>query len=243
MGLPSSDSVAEMFPTAVGNITNHRLIERITDAAPLSLLQRMSPGSPIQTDTETLVSPLESVDTHPTSGSRSPVLLFPRGSIDVHKAIPYGETTLARVDGLIGNAFIRSLDDRTKRADEVTCCVRGRGGQETMFWDMQEVSTLTDTFRGPNPTHFNINLINCIVQPTINSIRNEVQIELGQLVWKYFYQSTPSGWMVTYDPRGPFVVIARSEHRYVLVDAGGFLHPTPVEAHRLVPAYTSWHAI
>ena len=106
MGLPSSDSVAEMFPTAVSNITNRQLIEHITDAAPLSLLQQMSPGSPIQTNTETLVSPLESVDTHPTSGSRSPVLLFPRGSIDVHKAIPYSETTLARVDGSIGNAFI-----------------------------------------------------------------------------------------------------------------------------------------
>ena len=109
----------------------------------------MSPGSPIQTDTETLVSPLESVDTHPTSGSCSPVLLFPQGSIDVHKAIPDSETTLARVDGSIGNVFIRSLDDRMRRADEVTCCVRGRGGQETMFWDMQEVSTLTDTFRTP----------------------------------------------------------------------------------------------
>ena len=59
----------------------------------------------------------------------------------------------------------------------------------------------------------------------------------------YFYQSTPSGWTVTYDPQGPFVVIACSGHRYVLVDTGGFLHPTPIEAHRLVPAYTSWHAI
>ena len=106
----------------------------------------MSPGSPIQTDTETLVPPIKSVDTHPTSGSRLPALLFPRGSIDIHKAIPYGETTLARVDRLIGNTFIRSLDDRTKCADEVTCRVRGRGGQETMFWDMQEVSTLTDAF-------------------------------------------------------------------------------------------------
>ena len=77
MGLPSSDSVAETFPTAVGNIANRRLIERITNVAPLSLLQRMSPGSPIQTDTETLVSPLESVDTHPMSGSRSPALLVP----------------------------------------------------------------------------------------------------------------------------------------------------------------------
>ena len=98
MGLPSSDSV--------GNITNCQLIERITDAAPLSLLQQMSPGSPIQTDTKTLVSPIESVDTHPTSGSRLPVLLFPRGSIDIHKVIPCGETTLARVDGSIGNTFI-----------------------------------------------------------------------------------------------------------------------------------------
>ena len=99
-------------PYCIGNIANRRLIERIADAAPLSLLQRMSPGSPIQTDTKTLVSPLESVDTHPTSGSCSPALLFPRGSIDIHKAIPYGETTLARVDGSIGNVFIRSLDDR-----------------------------------------------------------------------------------------------------------------------------------
>ena len=95
MGLPSSDSVTEMFPTAVSNITNRRLIERITNTVPLSLLQQMSPGSPIQTDTETLVSPVESVDTHPTLGSCLPVLLFPQGSIDVHKAIPYGETTLA----------------------------------------------------------------------------------------------------------------------------------------------------
>ena len=131
----------------------------------------MSPGSPIQTDTETLVSPIESVDTLLTSRSRLPALLFPRGRIDVHKAIPYGETTLAQVDGSIGNAFIRSLDDRTKCADEVTCHVRGRGGQEMMFWDMQEVSTLTDTFRGPNPTRFNVDLINRIVQPTINSIQ------------------------------------------------------------------------
>ena len=114
MGLPSSDSVAKTFPTAVGNITNRRLIECITDAAPLSLLQRMSPGLPIQTNTETLISPLKSVDTHPTSGSCSPALLFPRGSIDVHKAIPYGETTLAQVGGSIGNVFIRSLDDRMR---------------------------------------------------------------------------------------------------------------------------------
>ena len=128
-------------------------------------------------------------------------------------------------------------------ADEVTCCVRGRGGQETMFWDMQEVLTLTDTFRGPNPTCFNVDLINHIMQPMINSIQNEVQIELGQLVWKYIYQSTPSGWTVTYDPRGPFVVIAHSGHHYVLIDTGGFLHPTPIEAHRLVLAYTSWHTI
>ena len=106
MGLPSSDSVAKTFPTAVGNITNRRLIERITNTAPLSLLQRMSPGSPIQTNTETLVSPVESVDTHPMLGSCLPALLFPQGSIDVHKAIPYSETTLARVDGSIGNMFI-----------------------------------------------------------------------------------------------------------------------------------------
>ena len=39
MGLPSSDSVAETFPTAVGNITNRQLMERITDTVPLSLLQ------------------------------------------------------------------------------------------------------------------------------------------------------------------------------------------------------------
>ena len=172
MGLPSSDSVAEMFPTAVSNITNRWLIECITDAVPLSLLQRMSPGSPIQTNTKTLVSPLESVDAHLTSGSCLPALLFPRGSIDIHKAIPYGETTLARVDRSIGNMFIRSLDDRTKHADEVTCRVRGRGGQETMFWDTQEVLTLTNTFRGPNLTRFNVDLINHIVQPTINSIWN-----------------------------------------------------------------------
>ena len=243
MGLPSSDSLAEMFPTAVGNITNHRLIEHITDTAPLSLLQWMSPGSPIQTDTETLVSPIEFVNTHLTSGSCSPVLLFPRGSIDVHKAIPYGETTLAQVDGSIGNTFIWSLDDRTRCADEVTCRVRGRGGQEMMFWDTQEVSTLTDAFWGPNPTCFNVDLINHIMQLTINSIWNKVQIELGQLVWKYIYQSTPSGWTVTYDPRGPFVIITCSRHHYVLVDTGRFLHPTPVKAHCLVPAYTSWHAI
>ena len=143
MSLPSSDSVTKMFPTAVSNITNRQLIEHITDAAPLSLLQRMSPGSPIQTNTETLVSPIESIDTHPMSGSHLPALLFPRGSI---------------------------LDDRTRCADEVTCHVRGRGGQEMMFWDTQEVSTLTDAFRGPNPTHFNVNLINHIMQPTINSV-------------------------------------------------------------------------
>ena len=157
MGLPSSDSVAETFPTAVGNITNRWLIERITDAAPLSLLQRMSPGSPIQTDTKTLVSPVESINTHPTSGSHLPVLPFPQGSINVHKAIPYSKTTLAWVDGSIGNAFIWSLDDRTRHANEVTYHVRGRGGQETMFWDTQEVSTLTNAFWGPNPTRFNVN--------------------------------------------------------------------------------------
>ena len=106
MGLPSSDSVTKTFSTAVGNITNRQLIERITDTAPLSLLQQMSPGLPIQTNTETLVSPVKSVNTHPTLGSRLPALLFPQGSIDVHKAIPYGETTLARVNGSIGNAFI-----------------------------------------------------------------------------------------------------------------------------------------
>ena len=188
----------------------------------------MSSGSPIQTDTETLVSPIESVNTHPTSGSCSPVLLFPWGSIDVHKAIPYSKTTLAWVDGSIGNMFIWSLDDRMRCANKVTCCVRGRGGQEMMFWDTQEVSTLTDTFRGPNPTHFNVDLINRIVQPTINSIRNEVQIELGQLVWKYIYQSTPSAWTVTYNPRGPFVVIAHSGHHMfssTLVDSYT-LHPS-----------------
>ena len=83
------DSVAKTFPTAVGTITNRQLIECITDTAPLSLLQWMSPGSPIQTDTKTLVSPVESINTHPTSGSHLPVLPFPRGSIDDHKAIPY----------------------------------------------------------------------------------------------------------------------------------------------------------
>ena len=139
--------------------------------------------------------------------------------------------------------FIQLLDDRTRHADEVTCRVRGRGGQEMMFWDTQEVSTLTDTFRGPNPTHFNVNLINCIMQPTINSVQNEVQIELSQLVWKYIYQSTLSGWTVTYDPQGPFVIIAHSGHHYVLINTGRFLHPTPVKAHCLVPVYTSWHAI
>ena len=145
----------------------------------------MSSGSPIQTDTETLVSPIESVNTHPTSGSCSPVLLFPWGSIDVHKAIPYSKTTLAWVDGSIGNMFIWSLDDRMRRANKVTCWVRGRGGQEMMFWDTQDVSTLTNAFWGPNPTCFNVDLINCIMQLTINSIQNKVQIELGQLVWKY----------------------------------------------------------
>ena len=243
MGLPSSDSVAETFPTAVGNITNCWLIERITDTAPLSLLQQMSPGSPIQTNTKTLVSPLESVDAHLTSGSCLPVLLFPRRSINVHKAIPYGKTTLAWVDRSIGNAFIQSLDDRTRCADEATCHVRGRGGRETMFWDTQEVLMLTNAFWGPNPTRFNVDLINRIVQPTINSIQNEVQIELSQLVWKYIYQSTPSGWTITYNPRGPFVIIMCSGHCYVLIDTGRFLHPTPIKAHHLVPAYTSWHAI
>ena len=106
----------------------------------------MSSGSPIQTDTETLVSPVESVNTHLMLGSCSPVLLFPQGSIDIHKAIPYSKTTLAWVDGSIGNTFIRSLDDRTRLADKVTCCVRGRGGQEMMFWDTQEVLTLADNF-------------------------------------------------------------------------------------------------
>ena len=112
-----------------------------------------------------------------------------------------------------------------------------------MFWDTQEVLTLTDAFQGPNPTRFNVDLINRIVQLMINSVQNEVQIELGQLVWKYIYQSTPSGWTITYDPRGPFVVIACSGHHYVLIDTGRFLHPTPIEAHCLVLAYTSWHAI
>ena len=79
------------------------------------------------------------------------VLLFPWGSIDIHKAIPYGETTLAQVDRSIGNAFIQSLDDRMKHADEVTCRVRGRGGQETMFWDTQEVSTLSTLSEDPTP--------------------------------------------------------------------------------------------
>ena len=106
----------------------------------------MSSGSPIQTDTETLVSPVESVNTHLMLGSCSPVLLFPQGSIDIHKAIPYSKTTLARVNRLIGDTFIQLLDDRTRHANEVTCHVRGRGGQETMFWDTQEVSTLTNAF-------------------------------------------------------------------------------------------------
>ena len=82
-----------------------------------------------------------------------------------------------------------------------------------------------------------------VLMSMINSIQNKVQIELSQLVWKYIYQSTPSGWTITYDPRGPFVVITCSGHCYVLVDTSGFLHPTPIEAHRLVLAYTSWHTI
>ena len=45
------------------------------------------------------------------------------------------------------------------------------------------------------------------------------------------------------NPQGPFVVIVHSGHCYVHIDTRGFLHPTPIEAHCLVPAYTSWHAI
>ena len=82
-----------------------------------------------------------------------------------------------------------------------------------------------------------------ILMSMINSIQNKVQIEPSQLVWKYIYQSTLSGLTVTYDPQGPFVVIVHSGQCYVLVDTSGFLHPTPVEVHHLVPAYTSWHAI
>ena len=77
----------------------------------------------------------------------------------------------------------------------------------------------------------------------IHSVWNEVQLELSQLVWKYIYQSTLSSWSVTYDPHGPFVIIMCSGHHYALINTGGFLHPTLVEAHHLIPAYTSWHAM
>ena len=237
MGLPSSDSVTKTFPTTIHVASSLSLAECITNCTPLSLLQCLSPGLPIQTDTKTLVSPSKSIGPSPTSGSCSPALLFPWGSTNVHKAIPYGETTLAQVNGSIGNTFIQSLDDRMRRADKVM-----RGRQEMMFWDTQEVSTLTNAFRGPNPTRFNVDLISHSMQLMINSVWNEVQIELSQLVWKYIYQSTLNGWTVTYNPQGPFVVIACSGHCYTLVDTRGFLHPT-VEAHCLVPAYTSWHAM
>ena len=131
--------------------------------------------------------------------------------------------------------------DETCRWSNLSC-ERQRWTGDDVLGYTRSLDTI-NTFRGPNPTHFNVDLINHIVQPTINSVWNEVQIEPGQLVWKYTYQSTLSGWTVTYDPQGPFVIIACSGHCYVLVNTSGFLHPTPIEAHHLVPAYTSWHAI
>ena len=65
MGLPSSDSVAETF---LQLSTLPLAIDSSQHCAVTSLLWHMSSGSPIQTDTETLVSPVESVDTHLTLG-------------------------------------------------------------------------------------------------------------------------------------------------------------------------------
>lgn len=231
--------------------SNITLAERLSAPLSLSLIDRIasSPtvtvsreGSPISTDSETQASPTETLIFDPLGPSVSPLRQFPTGHRAVHELIPYDERTPARVTESIGYVFNRSLQDDTHRSpsDPVTCRVRGRGGQETMFYDPQEVSPLTRPF---NARRFNLELINRLGRPSVPNVRNEVIIEPGQLVWMYIYQLLTNGWTVDFDPRGPFIVVAKSGSRCVLIDAGGFLHPTPVSIHRLIPAVTTWHAM
>jgi hypothetical protein len=109
-----------------------------------------------------------------------------------------------------------------------------------MFYDTEEVSTLTRPYSG---RRFNLELMNRLVQPRLQSVRNEVSLELGQLVWLYSYTSSLNGWSVEYDLRGPFVIITKTGHLYVLVDSGGYLHQHAVAVHHLIPAVTTWHAM
>jgi len=111
-----------------------------------------------------------------------------------------------------------------------------------MFYDTEEVSSLTRPYSG---RRFNLDLINRIVDPSIRSVRssNEISIELGQLVWVYSYRASLNGWSVEYNPKGPFIIIAKLASHYALVDQGGYLHEMPVAAHRLIPVVTTWHAM
>lgn len=111
-----------------------------------------------------------------------------------------------------------------------------------MFYDKDEPSTLAQPYSG---RRYNLDLINRLMDPSIRSVRgmNEISLEPGQLVWKFDYRGSINSYTLDYDARGPFVIIAKSWDRYVLVDQVGFLHPVSVPAHQLVPAVTTWHAM
>lgn len=246
-----SPSVADISPVSSDSAPRLSLAERLSDPSVLTLADRISSspaspvsdtGSPIQTDNE-LPSPTETVVLEPLEASMSPLQRFPGGNREVHESIPMDERTMARVTTSIGHTFARSLNDATHGTEEVTARIRAYGGHETMFYNVNEISTLTRPFSN---RRFNLDLINRLVQPSMESIlsiRNEVNLEPGQLVWRFVYTVTMNGWSHSYDPRGPFIIIARQGPRYVLVDTGGYLLPAPVPAYCLIPAISTWHAM
>ena len=247
-----SPSISNKSSTNSDTTSRPTLAERLSTPPPLALVDRISispaspelgNGSPIQTDDETLASPTETVVADPSEVSVSPERQFPSGHLYVQERLQgCGESTMGRVMQSIGYAFRRSLEDVTHYGAPPTCRVRGRGGHETMFYDTEEVSSLTRPYSG---RRFNLDLINRIVDPSIRSVRssNEISLELGQLVWVYSYHASLNGWSVEYHPRGPFIIIAKLAALYALVDQGGYLYEMPVAAHRLIPVVTTWHAM
>jgi hypothetical protein len=161
--------------------------------------------------------------------------------------VPFAERGDGIWEGAIGSLFHRSRFPRSYPDGILRCSVTPRGGQEgSLSHSILGSPTIPPLLaRSSGYEGFHLELINTVENPCINDNGVQVDLYIGQVVWRTYLRETSTGLQRIPDGFGPYIIIEKTQSHlhYVLMGTDGLIYPTLVPVQDLIPCLTSWHAI
>jgi hypothetical protein len=211
---------------------------------PPSLLQRLSSPRPVNEPSAGRTTPPPipiPVQFEPVTYERRGGSTIPLDPAIIREMFPFTERGAFSLEHSLGHQLAGSRSVRPS-GEDLTCRLYARGGQETMFYDPGELSSLRNhPETGSN--HFTLELVNQARGPRQWLPPGSDAFTIGQVVWLVQHNHDPQRWSLVTEDGGPYTIVASHFNRYVLIDRNGRVFPVPVHSSHLLPYTSTWSAV